>query len=459
MDERANLLVQTGQALIQAAAAGTFGGKPISIIRAETISGPRAGSVDLYAGVQTGILARTLAADNAALAAQFIAWPFPPNSQLAVYLAGRAVRLEAPWPPQLAQSSIRLENIAQNPKGDGRWAAGINEYGQTVIVGLDDHIPHWLYAGTTGSGKTVGLYSAALQLCRQPNNRLALIDGKWGGGLGPLVNLPGTVGPLATDVPSARAALAWVNKELQQRYQVIASRGPQAAEQFPRLIVIFDEFQEFVDDPPIRECLRRILSKGRAARIHALLATQHPTRASFGDDATMKRNLVGRMALKVTDAKASEVALGDSFPRADRLLGAGDAYVKGPQAIHRTQLVLVDERDLDEVERQNPILETWPEVKAEDLGQEPTVRWAYTGEELAYGLVMAWRGWGRTRLEKALEWAGLGRPGAERGIRLLRLAREQMAALHKLGLTLSVGHPRSPDEPDAADSLPSGQSA
>jgi len=435
MNQQADLLVQTGQALIQAAAAGTFGGKPISILRVETIAGPRAGGVDLYAGVQTGILARALAADNAALAAQFIAWPFP--LQPAVYLAGRAVRVEAPWPPQLAQSSIRLKAIAHNPQGNGRWVAGINEYGQTVVICLDDRIPHWLYAGTTGSGKTVGLHAAALQLCREPNNRLVLIDGKWGGGLGPLANLPGTVGPLATDVPSARAALAWVNQELQRRYQVIATGGPQAAAGFPRIIVIFDEFQELVDDPQVRECLRRILSKGRAARIHTLLATQHPTKAAFGEDGTMPRNLVGRMALRVTDPKASEVALGDSFPRADRLLGAGDAYVKGPQAVHRTQLVLVDERDLGEVARQNPILETWPEIEAGDLGQEPTVNWAYTGEELAYGLVVAWQGWGRPRLEKALEWAGLGRPGAERGIRLLYLAREQMSALKNLGLTLT----------------------
>ena len=435
MNQQTDLLLQTGQALIQAAAAGTFGGKPISILRVETVAGPRAGGVDLYAGVHTGVLARALAADNAALAAQFIAWPFP--AQPAVYLAGRAVRVEAPWPPQLAQSNIRLKAIARNHKSNGRWIAGINEYGQTIVACLDDHTPHWLYAGTTGSGKTIGLHAAALQLCQATGNRLVLIDGKWGGGLGPLANLPGTAGPLATDVPSARAALAWVNKELQQRYQVIATGGPSAAQQFPRIVVIFDEFQEFVDDPQIRECLRRILNKGRAARIHALVATQHPTRAAFGEDGTMPRNLVGRMALRVTDAKASEVALGDSFPRADRLLGAGDAYVKGPQAIHRTQLVLVDERDLSEVERQNPLMETWPEVEAEDLGREPTVNWAYTGEELAYGLVVAWQGWGRTRLEKTLEWAGLGRPGAERGIRLLSLAREQMAALKNLGLTLS----------------------
>lgn len=55
--DRASLLVQTGQALIQAAAAGIFGGKPITIHRVDSIAGPRAGGVDLYAGVQTGLLA------------------------------------------------------------------------------------------------------------------------------------------------------------------------------------------------------------------------------------------------------------------------------------------------------------------------------------------------------------------------------------------------------------------
>jgi len=433
-DKRADLLIQTARAFIQAAGAGAFGGRSIQILRAETVAGPRAGAVALYAGLETGRLYRALAADDAAAARQFIAWPFV--SEPTVYLAGRAVRVEAGWPRELARDTIRLRSVARRPQGDGRWVAGVNERGQTVIAALDDQTPHFLYGGTTGSGKTVGLLSAGLQLSQDPNTRLVLIDGKMGAGLGPLVNLPGTVGPLATEVSTARDALGWVNDELRRRYRVIAAQGEVAVRSFPRIVVIFDEFQEFTGDPCIVELLRRVLSKGRAARIHALLATQHPTVAAFGADGSLKRNLVGRMALKVLDAKASEVVVGAPVPRADRLLGAGDAYAIGASAIHRTQLVLVERQDLERAERHPPILEEWPPFHPEDAGQEPNARWSYTGAELAHGLAAARRGWGRDRLRDALDGAGLGRPGSVRADRLLRLCREQLEVLGELGFGL-----------------------
>ena len=64
-DKRADLLIQTARAFIQAAGAGAFGGRSIQILRAETVAGPRAGAVALYAGLETGRLYRALAADDA----------------------------------------------------------------------------------------------------------------------------------------------------------------------------------------------------------------------------------------------------------------------------------------------------------------------------------------------------------------------------------------------------------
>ncbi len=438
-DERAELLVQTAQGLVQIAGMGVLTkGEPVQVFRVETVAGPRAGAVRLYAGLATGTLFRALASDNAAMARQFIGWHF--TGDPSVYLDGRTIRIEAPWPTELAQASVRLRSVCRQPKGDGRWVLGVNEVGQTVVASLSDETPSWLLGGTTGSGKTVALLSAGLQLSWDPSARLVLVDGKMGAGLGPLVNLPGVMGPLVTEVAMAREALGWVHGELQRRYRVIVSDGEKAARRFPRLVVLFDEFQEFTGDAVVAELLRRIVGRGRAARVHCLLATQHPTVKTFGDEA-VKRNLPGRVALKVLDAKASEVIVGAPVPRADRLMGAGDAYAIG-NTIHRTQLVLVDERDLDEAERQPTELAEWPGFEPEDVGQEPTVQWRYSGEELAYGLAGAWRGEGRPRLQRALERAGLGRPGSTRAERLLHLCREQFEVLEELGVGLAEVVPK-----------------
>ena len=425
--KRLELLTHCAELIINAAGSGALTGQPVPILRAELVAGPRAGAVELHAGMNSGRLLRALSADDCALARQFIPWHF--TGEPAVYMAGRFVRIEAGWPDSLAEREVRLDDLGAFPKGGGRWVAGKNELGQTVILGLNDRTPHWLIGGTTGSGKTVGLRSAVLQLSRDANNRLVLLDGKWGSGLGEVAHVPGLVGPLATDVPTACEALAWVIGEMKRRYRI----GTPA--DLPRVIVVVDEFQDLVTEPVIREMLRRILAQGRAAGIHALMATQHPTNDAFGDN-SMKRNIPGRVALMVTDAKASEVVIGGPQPRADHLLGQGDAYCITPRAIHRTQLALVDRRDLQRVEPQPPLLDSWPEFRAEDLSGGPTVKWAYSGEELAEAEIAARLGHGRNRLVQALEAAGLGRPGAERAIRLLNLGRETVAALRRRGWEL-----------------------
>ncbi len=449
-DTRQSYLQKTAQALQTALARGVAG-KAFQV-QVETVVGPRAGAVHLYAGLGAGRTLRYLAGDDGAAARQFIAWPFP--GEPAIFMAGKAVRIEAGWPETWSETEIRLNSVGCHPEGQGRWLAGIDERRRTITAGFSDQIPHWLFAGTSGSGKTVAIQAAAYQLAQDSQNRLIFIDGKYGAGLGALIGLPGTVGPVAVDISAARDALAWIHGELRQRYSILAQGTKEAQEtvaHLPRLILFFDEFQEFTGDPQVRELTRRILAQGRAARIHAILATQHPTNEAFGDDNTLKRNLIGRIALKVTDAKASEVAIGNTLPRADRLMGKGDAYTIGPGRVYRAQLLLVDHHELEHLPRQRPRFETWPESKPEELGQEPTVRWAYTGEELALGLIAAAKGWGRNRLMDVLAT----RPGSERAQRLLELSREQLGSLESLGYTLT---PHSPMTGSAA-CLPSNRKA
>ena len=98
-------------------------------------------------------------------------------------------------------------------------------------------------------------------------------------------------------------------------------------------------------------------------------------------------------------------------------------------------------------------MDGFPPADPEGLGGEPEEpRWSYTGQELAVALAAAARGWGRNRLQDALEALGLGRPGSVRADRLLRLAREQLEALPEVGLGLvEVDPPRRQSPPGPGD--------
>lgn len=419
---RARLLQEWAKYLGGAAQQGSLTRNPLTL-RVEGIIGPRAGALEIYAGLDAAKLLSALSRNDAALLRQFVPWSF--TGEPVAYMSGRFVRVEAGWPPELAENMIRLDDLGANPKNGGRWVAGKNERGLTVVVGLSDKTPHYLVSGQTGSGKSVALRSAVLQLAKDPHNQIALVDGKMGEGLGNLQHVPGIVGPAATDGPTARAALGWACCQMRERYTSRDHSG--------RVIVVVDEFQELVDDPTFTDLFRKLAAQGRAAGVHLLAATQHPTVDAFGD-ATIRRNLVGKVALKVADPDASRVAVGGRLPRADHLLGAGDAYAIGPGACHRVQMAFVDERDI--VNGGEWAFDEWPELEAENIGQDlpgQQVSWSYTGTELAVSIVSAINGEGRPKLVKRLQAADLGKPGAERAIRLLALGRECKDALHILG--------------------------
>ena len=268
---RARMLADWAQYVVSAAHAGAFG-RRVAIERVRGIPGPRAGALEIYAGMQTGQLLQALGRNDAATLRQFVPWEFP--GEPVAYMSGRALRLEAGWPPGLAETVIRLGDLGQHPHNGGRWVAGRNEHGHTVIAGLSDRTPHYLVSGATGSGKSVALRSAVLQLATDRDNAIVLLDGKFGESLGALSTLRGVVGPVAIDGPAMRAALGWTCELMRRRYERQDRRG--------RLIVVFDEFQESVGDPVIVDLLRKVAAQGRAARVHLLAATQHPTVAPPG---------------------------------------------------------------------------------------------------------------------------------------------------------------------------------
>ena len=396
-----------------------FGRKPIHLQQIMAVAGPRVGALEIDAGLSAGDLMKKLRSDDHALHRQLIPWQFTGNP--VVYMSRRYVRLEAGWPDGVAVTDIRLSEMGQYPKGDGRWVAGMNEYGATITLGFSDRVPHYLLGGYTGSGKTYAMRAAIAQLAQDPENQLVMIDGKYGDGLMILQNLPHVAGPVAIDISQARQALSWTVAEMRQRFETHQNTS--------RVIVIIDEIQEFTKDNAITEMIRILAAQGRGARVHLLIGTQHPKADAFGDESAIKRNLPGRVALQTEDYIASKVVVGGSDPRADHLMGAGDAYAITPQAVHRTQLAYIPDHELESVwSSSQPMLKTWPPFDPEAAGtlplNEETPKWSYSGEELALGLVQAHLGNGRPKLQSAFEEAGLDRPGSVRADRLLALARD-----------------------------------
>lgn len=433
MDNRRQLLDAWANSVLSACTSGAIDrGRKINVLAVEAVKGPRAGAIEIHAGLDSARLLRIMGEGDAAMLRQFVPWDFA--GEPAAYMSGRFVRLEAGWPDDMAERDIRLSSLGRHPIGAGRWIAGKNEIGTTITLGLSDTCPHVLIGGWTGSGKSYAVRSAIWQLSQDQDNRLILIDGKYGQGLAPLAHLPGVIGPVATDVESARSALAYALDEMRNRYESgILDKGG-------RLIVVIDEVQEFAGttsgDGAISEMLRRLVTQGRASGVHLIVCTQHPTKDTFADP-TVKRNLTGRVALRVEDYKASEMVVGKSEPRADRLLGAGDAYLVTPSAMHRAQLAYVTDGDIQAVSGHEPMLDAWPAFQAEDMGQGQAGSGGFEPCEIAVSLEQAHRKAGRPALQRAMVKAGMTKPGSERAARLLELGRGVYNCLSDNGYTLA----------------------
>jgi len=433
---RYRLLEQWGQIVYRNATGGALTGAAIRIQRVESIPGPRAGALEfLCGGLDAGTLLAALTRNDCAAVAQMCPWDF--DGQPQAYLHGRYVRCEAGWGKDLAQTSIRLADVCKKPQSDGRWVAGISETGCTIVPQLCDRTSNFLVSGATGAGKSVALRNMAAQFAQDPENTLVLCDGKMGESLRVVERLPGVVGPCAIEVDEVRAALAWACIEMRRRYAENVKDG--------RIIVMVDEFQELVADPAIVAMLRKLTAQGRAARVHTVMATQHPTVTAFGDSAT-RRNLTGKVALKVEDPDASRVAVGGATPRADHLLGCGDSYVIGAGASHRAQGAFVDSSDIARVieganGRARWQFAQWPAYEPETIGQDlpeggTSKALDWSGTELAAALLSAFEGEGRPAMCQRAAALGAN-VGDTRGRRLIEVGRDLCEVLRTHGYALA----------------------
>lgn len=269
--------------------------------------------------------------------------------------------------PNKHREIVKLRDVLEAPQyqekeGPLNIALGKDISGVPVVVNLGK-MPHLLVAGTTGSGKSVGVNAMLLSLLFKatPDDlRLILIDPKMlelsiYDGIGHLLT------PVVTDMNDAANALRWCVAEMERRYQVMAAVGVRNLEGFnakilqatangapladplwdpncglpapyleklPYVVVIIDEFADMmmVVGKKVEELIARIAQKARAAGIHLLLATQRPSVDVI--TGLIKANIPTRIAFQVSSRIDSRTILDQQG--AEQLLGHGDMLYLAP---------------------------------------------------------------------------------------------------------------------------------
>ncbi|HYD81089.1 MAG TPA: DNA translocase FtsK 4TM domain-containing protein [Paucimonas sp.] len=239
-------------------------------------------------------------------------------------------------------------------------ALGKDIAGHPVVADLAK-MPHLLVAGTTGSGKSVGINATILSLLYKadPNQvRMILIDPKMLE-MSVYEGIPHLLAPVVTDMRQAGHALNWAVAEMERRYKLMSKLGvrnlagynnkiaeaekkeekipnpfsltpdaPEPLEKLPTIVIIIDELADLmmVVGKKVEELIARIAQKARAAGIHLILATQRPSVDVI--TGLIKANIPTRIAFQVSSKIDSRTILDQMG--AETLLGMGDMLYMPP---------------------------------------------------------------------------------------------------------------------------------
>lgn len=201
---------------------------------------------------------------------------------------------------------------------------------------LEQHAPHTLIAGATGSGKSVLLQNLILDICMTNASNLVtihLIDPKFGVDYQHLEDLPHLAEGIIIDQQRAVSVLEFLVEEMDRRYLAFREQKVNSLkaynakvsseEKLPLLFLIHDEFAEWmlIDTykSAVSSIVQRLGVKARAAGIHLIFATQRPDANVL--PVQLRDNLGNRLILRVESIGTSEIALGEKG--AEKLLGKG----------------------------------------------------------------------------------------------------------------------------------------
>ncbi len=276
--------------------------------------------------------------------------------------------------PNAKRQTIKLsEVLGSSVYNDAKslltMGLGKDIVGNPVVADLAK-MPHCLVAGTTGSGKSVGINAMILSLLYKADPqdvRLLLIDPKMLE-MSVYEGIPHLLSPVVTDMRQAAHGLNWCVAEMEKRYKLMSKMGvrnlagfnaklqeakargeyvgnpfsltpeqPEPLEALPHIVVVIDELADLmmVVGKKIEELIARLAQKARAAGIHLILATQRPSVDVI--TGLIKANIPTRLSFQVSSKIDSRTILDQMG--AETLLGMGDMlYLPSgtgfPQRVH-----------------------------------------------------------------------------------------------------------------------------
>ncbi|NTA40364.1 FtsK/SpoIIIE domain-containing protein [Agrobacterium salinitolerans] len=232
------------------------------------------------------------------------------------------------------------------------------------FAGGQQHEPHTLVAGATGSGKSVLIQALLLDIAATNPSSLArihLIDPKMGVDYAAIERLPHLEGGVIVDQARAVQVMEGLVAEMERRYELFRSQGARDIRTFnskvadsdrlPYVFLIHDEFAEWMltEDykAAVTSNVSRLGVKARAAGMHLIFAAQRPDANVM--PMQLRDNLGNRLILKVASVGTSEIALG--VKGAEQLLGLGHlaARLSGEPAIIYAQAPFLSDDDIDAV--------------------------------------------------------------------------------------------------------------